>query len=97
MIICCLAVTGCEQQLPDYFPLEENLVYEYSILQQVNDERHRAKLVIANLPASKNGNEIIYPRITAGGEILYFQKRPGGIYYSSDIEVAGYLILKYPK
>ena len=96
MIISCLVVAGCEQQSPDYFPLEENLVYEYSILQQVNEERHKAKLVIVNLPASKNGEETIYPRITAGGEMLYFQKRPGGIYYSGDLGVAGHLLLKYP-
>jgi len=96
MIIGILVVAGCEKQSPDYFPLDENLVYEYSILQQVNDEKHKAKLVIVGLPAAKNGDEIIYPRITAGGVMLYFQKRPGGIYYSGDTGVAGHLLLKYP-
>ena len=96
MIIGILAVAGCERRAPDYFPLEENLVYEYSIVQQVNEERHQAILVIAGLPARKIRDEIIYPRITASGEMLYFQRKAGGIYYSGDIDVAGHLILRYP-
>ena len=96
IIIILLGVSGCDRQPPDYFPLEENLVYEYSILQTVNAERHTAKLIIANLPAIRTGDEIYYPRMTATGTMLYFQKGPGGIYYSSEPGGAGHIILKYP-
>ena len=96
IIIITLVLAGCERQASDYFPLEENLVYEYSILQTVNAEIHQARLIIANLPAISTGDEIFYPRRTAAGTMLYFQKRPGGIYYLGDPGVAGHIILKYP-
>ena len=71
-------------------------MYEYSTLQTVNDERHTAKLIMASLPEIRSNNEIFYPRITASGTTLYFQKRPGGIYYTSDPGMGGHIILKYP-
>jgi hypothetical protein len=89
-------VTGCNQEAQDYFPLGRGRVLEYSIEHRINDERHQAKLLIADLPAIRMDGETYYPRRTGSGMMYYVHKTSRGIYYSTEPNLSGRIILKYP-
>ncbi len=91
-----ITVSGCMQNAPDYFPLGNELEWEYSVQQTVNNEKSNLKLIIANLPEKKVDDTLYYPRKSASGHIYYFFKRHEGIYYSKAPGPDNTVVLRCP-
>ena len=96
IITCLITATGCGQSAPDYFPLGNELEWEYSIQQIVNNEKSELKLIIANLQGKEIDDILYYPRKSASGHIYYFHKTPEAIYHSDEPGSPDAIVLKYP-
>lgn len=58
---CLITATWCGQSAPDYFLIGNELEWEYSIQQIVNNEKSELKLIIANLQWRENDDILYYP------------------------------------
>jgi hypothetical protein len=91
-----LFISGCGEPVPDYFPLGNNLRWEYSIQETVNNKTEELKSIIANLPGKKFNDTVYYPRRSLSGETYLFRKTPQAIYLSKEPDQSGDIVFGYP-
>lgn len=91
-----LYLSGCEQSIDSYFPLEGDIRWEYTIEEKLNDQLKIIKSIVVSLD-SKTVNDIeFYPQRSANGETYYFSKSEKGIYLSPDTDKEGEILLGLP-
>lgn len=88
--------SGCGQASQEYFPLGENIRWEYVIEEQVNDEKKILKSIVTGLKSRTIEGLTYYPLIYASGEIYYFRKSTDGIIVTPKPGQPGNIILGFP-
>ncbi len=98
LVIVLVWLAGCGQASQDYFPLGggDNLLREYVIAEQVNNEKHLLKSIVTDLKPRTIAGMAYYPQRYANGEVYYFWKSTEGIIVSPEPGQPGIIILGYP-
>lgn len=91
-----ILLVGCSQPSDDYFPLGEQMKWEYQYTKELGNNLNKGKSIIAQLSSIKSGNVYYYPHRYANSETLYYSQAETGIQRSSKMEQNGSIFLKKP-
>lgn len=91
-----LLLLGCGKTSSEYFPLGENIKWEYRIQKELGNNQNEGKSIIAQLDRVKEGGVYYFPYLYANGETLYYNKNESGIKLSSSPDQNGQIFIKTP-
>ncbi len=91
-----LLLCGCGKSSSDYFPLGENIKWEYRIEKESGNNKSVGKSLIMQLASIKKDGVDYFPYRYANGETLYYSNSDSGILLSSHPQQDGQLFVKTP-
>jgi hypothetical protein len=91
-----LLLFGCGKTSTDYFPLGENIKWEYRIEKQLGSTQSLGKSIIVQQALIKADGIDYFPSRNANGETLYYSRNEKGILLSSKPKQNGYVFIKTP-
>lgn len=92
-----LLAGGCERPLDNsYFPLADDISWEYRIEYRVKEETRTQRLIFSTRPAVEVEDQYYYPRVSLNGHRDYYQKSDDGIVHVDPVSGERNRILAYP-
>ncbi|MGI9230087.1 MAG: hypothetical protein ACR2P9_09560 [Gammaproteobacteria bacterium] len=96
-LACLLCIAGCDEPPAlEYFPLQEQMEWQYQISKTILNESFTQRSIIRSLEHTMVDGRKLYPQILANGKRYHFFVTDQGIHRLAQDNATTSLILKFP-